>query len=365
MSPSTDRSFMRRAIRLAARGRGSTAPNPPVGAVVVAEGSVVGEGWHAEPGSAHAEVLALDAAGDRARDATLYLTLEPCTHEGRTPPCAPRVIASGVARVVVAAEDPNPRERGAGIEALRAAGIDVTVGVAEGEARPLIEPFAKHVTTGRPLVTVKLATSLDGRAAAADGSSRWITGTTARRDVHRLRGWADAVMVGVGTVVADDPRLTARLRGFEGTQPLRVVLDSTGRLPLGAAVLDGEAPTLVFTTPKAPDEAVAAIAARGAEVVRVPSRDGRVDVATALADLGARGLCDVLVEGGPTLAGELIERSLADRFVFYLAPKLLGQVGLSAIAGLVVPNIADARELTIDSIHRVGADLKIEARPRI
>lgn len=357
--------WMRRALRLAERGRGRTSPNPPVGAVVVRDGAVVGEGWHRGPGLPHAEVEALRAAGEAARGATLYVTLAPCTRHGRTPPCAPFVVESGVAAVVIGTEDPNPAEADGSARALSEAGVDVTLGMLQDEARALVAGFAKWVKTGRPLVTVKIATTLDGRVAAADGSSRWVTGVTARRDAHRLRGWADAIVVGVGTVLADDPRLTCRLRGFDGPQPLRVVLDSSGRTPPSANVLDGAAPTLIATTPKPPEETLDALRARGAEVVRFLSRDGRVDVAAALDELGRRSVLDVLVEGGPTIVGELVERNLVDRYVFYVAPKLLGQVGLSAVAGLVAPNIADARELTITSVRRLGADIRVEARPRI
>ncbi|HVL32889.1 MAG TPA: bifunctional diaminohydroxyphosphoribosylaminopyrimidine deaminase/5-amino-6-(5-phosphoribosylamino)uracil reductase RibD [Actinomycetota bacterium] len=356
---------MRRALTLAARGLGRTSPNPVVGAVVVADGVVVGEGWHKGAGLAHAEIEALAEAGERARGATLYVTLGPCTTHGRTPPCTPAVIAAGIARVVVATLDPNPAEATGCVPQLDAAGIEIRAGVLEDEARALIAGFAKRVTTGRPLVTVKIAASLDGRVAAADGSSRWITGPGARRDAHRLRAAANAVVVGIGTVVADDPALTCRLRGYDGPQPVRIVLDSTGRTPLDASVLDGSAPTLIATSSKATDEVTSALHARGAEVVRFPTRDGRVDIAKLLEELGARGMTDVLVEGGPSVTGELVERHLADRYVFYFGAKLLGQVGLSAIAGLVVPNIADARELTITGVRRLGSDVKIEARPRI
>lgn len=356
---------MRRALRLAERGRGITSPNPPVGAVVVREGRVIAEGWHRGPGQPHAEVEALNAAGERARGATLYVTLAPCTREGRTSACLPRVLEAGVAHVVVATPDPNPAEGEGSIPALRTAGVEVTVGVLEDDARALIGGFAKWITTGIPRVTLKVAMSLDGRAAAADGSSKWVTGPGARRDGHRLRGWSGAVLAGVGTVAADDPELTCRLRGYAGAQPLRVVLDSTARTPLGAAVLRGGTSTLIAASAKATEEAVAALRARGAEVQSFPLRDGKVDLAAVLEELGRRQITDVLVEGGPTVAGDLVERNLLDRYVFYVAPKMLGHLGLSAIAGLVVTNVAEARELTITGVHRVGADIKVEARPRV
>lgn len=361
---SADAEMMRRALRLAERGRGATSPNPPVGAVVVRGTTVVAEGWHRAAGSPHAEIEALEAAGGAARGATLFVTLEPCTHQGRTPPCAPRVIASGVTRVVVGTTDPNPVVDGAGVRALEGAGLEVTVGVLDGEARRLIQAFAKHVRTGRPFVTLKSAITLDGRVAAADGSSRWITGPAARRDVHRLRAAADAVLTGVGTVLGDDPQLTCRLRGYRGRQPLRVVLDSSGRTPPDAKVLDSSAPALVVTTDKAPDEAVEALRARGAGVVRVPSRDGRVDLAAALDELGRRGVVETLIEGGPSVAGDAVERALVDRFLFYIAPKLLGPSAVPAVGGIVSPSVGDARDLTIIGVRRVGADLRIEAQPR-
>jgi diaminohydroxyphosphoribosylaminopyrimidine deaminase/5-amino-6-(5-phosphoribosylamino)uracil reductase len=355
---------MRRAFRLAERGRGLASPNPPVGAVVVRDGKAVAEGFHRGPGTPHAEIVAIDAAGEQTRGATLYVTLEPCTHEGRTPPCAPRVIAAGFARVVVGATDPNPAVDGRGIAALRDAGIDVEAGVLEADADRLIQAFSKHVRTGRPFVTAKMAVSLDGRAAAADGSSQWITGPSARRDAHRLRAEADAIIVGVSTVVRDDPKLTVRLRGYRGRQPLRVVVDSSARTPADAAILDEAAATLIATTDKATEDAVNALKARGAEVLRFPSREGRVDLAAVLEQLGRRGMTGVLVEGGPTLLGDAVERGLVDRFVFYIAPKLLGSGGPGAVAALVAPTIADARDLRVGSVRHVGADLKVEAYPR-
>jgi diaminohydroxyphosphoribosylaminopyrimidine deaminase/5-amino-6-(5-phosphoribosylamino)uracil reductase len=360
----TDATFMRRAIRLAERGRGLASPNPPVGALVVRDGRVIARGFHRGPGTAHAEIEAIEAAGDAARDATLYLTLEPCTHQGRTPPCAPRVIAAGFSRVVIGTTDPNPLVDGRGAAALRDAGIEVEVGVLAPDAERLVESFAKFIRSGRPFLTAKLAVSLDGRAAAADGSSQWITGPTARRDAHRLRAISDAVMVGIGTVLRDDPKLTVRLRGYRGRQPLRVVMDSLCRTPAEAQVLAPDAPTMIATTEKATEESAEALRARGAEVVRLPARDGRVDLAAALEALGRMGIASVLLEGGPTALGDAVERALVDRYVFYVAPKLLGSAGAGAVAALVAPTISQARELRIDSVRHIGADLRIEAYPR-
>jgi diaminohydroxyphosphoribosylaminopyrimidine deaminase/5-amino-6-(5-phosphoribosylamino)uracil reductase len=360
----TDARLMRRAIALAERGRGRTRPNPPVGAVIAKGERVLSEAWHHAAGEPHAEALALEAAGAEARDATLYITLEPCTTHGRTPPCAPRVIAAGIRRVVVGALDPNPAVDGTGIRALEAAGIGVVGGVLEADARALVAPFAKYIRTGRPLVTVKMAATLDGRTAALDGSSKWITGPSSRRDVHRIRSMVDAVMVGVGTVVKDDPQLTVRLRGYHGPQPVRVVLDSSARTPITAAVCDGAAPTLLYTTEKAPEDSIRALVMKGVDVIRLALRDGRVDLGTVLDDLGRRGLLEVLLEGGPTVLGDAVEGGLVDRYVLYIAPKLLGSSGAPMLDGLVVGNVADARELTITSVRRTGADLRIEAEPR-
>jgi len=364
MTTSIDTTYMRRAIRLAERGHGLASPNPPVGALVVRDGRIVGQGFHHGPGTSHAEVDAIEAAGDACRGAALYLTLEPCTHQGRTPPCAPRVIAAGFARVVVGTTDPNPLVDGRGVAALRDAGIEVSLGVEQDHAERLIQSFSKYIRTKRPFVTAKIAVSLDGRAAAADGSSQWITGPTARRDSHRMRAGADAVLVGIGTVLRDDPQLTVRLRGYRGRRPLRVVLDSSCRTPLDAAVLGDEAPTLIVTTEKATQDAEDALRARGAEVMRVPARDGRVDLAAVLEALGRREVTNLMIEGGPTVLGDTVERGFADRYVFYVAPKLLGSGGPSAVSALVAPTISDARELRVESVRHMGADLKIEAYPR-
>jgi diaminohydroxyphosphoribosylaminopyrimidine deaminase/5-amino-6-(5-phosphoribosylamino)uracil reductase len=360
----SDVAFMRRALELAARGLGLAPPNPMVGALVAAEGEVVGEGWHEGPGTAHAEIGALRAAGDRARGATLYVTLEPCSHQGRTPPCAPVVAGSGISRVVVGSLDPNPIVDGRGLAYLRAQGLEVAEGVCGDEARELVAGFSKHVLTGLPFVTLKLAMSLDGKVAARDGSSRWITGEAARRDAHRLRAAAGAIVVGVGTVTADDPALTVRLQGYRGRQPMRVVLDARGRTPADAVVLRNDAPTLVVTTASAPLERRIAWESAGAEVLVEAEADGssRLDLARVLELLGKRDVQDVLIEGGPTVAWSALEAGLVDRMVVYLAPKLIGGVEApSALGGSGIASIADAFPLSIVRVERLGEDLKVVA----
>jgi diaminohydroxyphosphoribosylaminopyrimidine deaminase/5-amino-6-(5-phosphoribosylamino)uracil reductase len=354
---------MRRALELAHRADGCVAPRPPVGAVVVSsDGEVVGEGYTRRKPGPHAEGAALEQAGERARGATVYCTLEPCTLAISKPvSCADLLIEAGVARVVTSMLDPCPDIDGRGVERLRAHGITVDVGLLGAEASALIEPFAKWITTTRPFVTLKVAASLDGKIAAADGTSRWITGEAARAEVHELRRRVDAVLVGSGTVLADDPALTFRTSGLEGDQPLRVVLDASGRTPETAQVFDGAAPVLIVTTDDVPDERVNAWLAAGADVARVVAHEGGVDVDAAVDVLGERGLCHVLVEAGPTLASSFVERGIVDRFVLYLAPKLIGgdAPGLLASGG---KTLTDAWSLEIENVSRVGEDVRIDAR---
>jgi len=354
---------MRRAVAVASRIPGSPSPNPRVGAIVLdAAGRKVSEGAHEAPGQPHAERVALDAAGVAAKGGTLIVTLAPCTRFGRTPPCLDAVIASGVRRVVIGSLDPS-REEGAGVlERLAAAGIEVEHGVALAACDDLIAGFRMRAEHGRPRITLKLATSLDGRIAAADGSSRWVTGPGARRDAHRLRADSDAILVGTGTVLADDPTLTVRLRGRSGIHPTRIVLDADGKLPTSAKVFDDAAPTLIVTTPKSTEPVRNAWRGVGAEVLELPAHDGRVDLRALAAALGARGMNDLLVEGGSTLAGSLVEAKLVDRFIVYIAPKLLGAQGLAAIGGLVIGSIDQAIDLKFTSIRRVGADLRLEGQ---
>ncbi len=336
---------MHRAVALAARGLGRTSPNPVVGAVVLSPGGeVVGQGWHERAGAPHAEVRALRAAGERARGATVVVTLEPCTHTGRTGPCTQALLAAGVARVVLAVRDPNPVAAG-GVEQLRAAGVDVVVGLGAAEAARGNEAWLTAVRLGRPHVLWKLAATLDGRVAAADGTSRWITGRAARADAHRVRAGVDAIVVGMGTALADDPRLTVRLpkddqRGATDNRPkdgpLRVVV-GTRPLPPAARVLDDSAPTLVLATH---------------------------DVGEVLATLYDRGVRSVLLEGGPTLAGAFVRAGAVDRVLAYLAPALLG-AGPAALTGTGICTLGSALRLQIDELTTVGTDVRISARPAV
>ena len=364
----SDASFMRRALDLARRGRGKASPNPMVGAVIVSnDGRIVGEGWHERPGTPHAEPVALAAAGAEARGATLYVTLEPCSHTGRTPPCAPAVIAAVIGRVVAATSDPNPKVDGRGFAALREAGVRVDVGTLAADAERLIAGFFKHTRTGLPFVTLKMAASLDGKVAARDGSSRWITGQAARQDVHVARAESDAIMVGAGTVAADDPSLTVRLEGYDGRAPLRVVVDGRGRTPADSAVLDGQAPTLIATTNAAPAACRDAWSAAGAEVLILASpagSPGMVPLRPLMAELGRRDVQTVLLEGGPTLAWSAVRGGLVDRFVLYLAPKLVGGSNAPGIlGGEGIPGMDGALGLRIEEVERVGDDIKVVAVP--
>jgi len=356
----TDARHMARALELARRGLYTTDPNPRVGCVIVNDGRVVGEGFHARAGDAHAEVLALRAAGDRARGATVYLTLEPCCHHGKTPPCSDALIAAGVGRVIAAMPDPNPRVAGKGFAALHAGGIGTVSGLMQAEAEALNPGFILRMQTGRPYVRVKLAASLDGRTAAANGESKWITGEPARADVQHWRARSSAVVTGIGTLLADDPSLN--VRAFDiGRQPLRVVLDSRLRTPPSAKMLTLPGSTLIVT---AVHDAVRTEALRqaGAEV-RQMEKNGKVDLEALLAALAAREANEVLVEAGATLAGAFLAASRVDELVLYYAPALLGDKGrgmfrLDGIAGM-----ADRTPLEISDVRAIGRDWRVLARP--
>jgi diaminohydroxyphosphoribosylaminopyrimidine deaminase/5-amino-6-(5-phosphoribosylamino)uracil reductase len=357
---------MNLAITEARRGEGRTRPNPPVGAVIVSGGRVIARGHHARAGEDHAEVAALRQVGLRAPGATIYVTLEPCAHHGRTPPCTEALLRAGVARVVIGARDPHPHTAGRGVERLRAAGIEVVEGVAAGPCARLIEGFASLALRGRPHVTLKLAATLDGRIATATGESRWITGPAARREVHRLRNRCDAVLVGAATVVADDPALTCRLR--QGRDPLRVILSGRLAVPATARAVSlarrpGDPGTLIVTSSRSSARAMRALVAAGAEVVRLPGRQGRVDPVALLALLGEREVMRLLVEGGGQVAGELLAAGLVDRVLWFLAPTLIGGDGRPAIAGLGVQRLADALRLEEVRVRRLGRDLLVEGTP--
>jgi diaminohydroxyphosphoribosylaminopyrimidine deaminase/5-amino-6-(5-phosphoribosylamino)uracil reductase len=356
---------MRRALELAERGWGRVSPNPLVGAVVVvADGTVAGEGWHEGPGTAHAEAMALARAGEAARGSTVVTTLEPCNQFGRTPPCTRALIAAGVARVVVGATDPNLEGDAPGLQELRDAGIEVEAGVLEEEARRLNEAFERHVVTGRPFVVLKSGASLDGRTAASDGTSRWITSDEARADAQRLRAWADAIVVGAGTVLADDPSLTVRDPRFAHARPpMRVVVDASGAIPPERAVFDDVAPTLVATTARAPEERLRAWQATGADVAVLDAdAHGGVTLVDLLDQLGKRDVQGALVEGGATLAWSFVRDDLVDRVVLYLAPKLLGGAAHGVLDGEGFAPVDAARVLEFERVERLGPDVKVEAR---
>jgi len=355
---------MRQAIALAVRALGETSPNPVVGCVVLdPAGRTVGEGFHAFAGGPHAEIVALEQAGDRARGGTVVVTLEPCDHRGRTGPCSEAVLAAGVRRVVYAVADPSERAGGGG-RRLAGAGVEVESGLLADEAERVNAEWLTYARLRRPHVTWKFAATLDGRSAAADGTSQWITGPAAREDVHRLRARCDAILAGSGTVLADDPRLT--VRGFDPhdhlrthRRPLRVVADGRARTPPGSRVLDDAAPTLVAIAEDAP-----ALESRTA-VVRLPRAAGGsgLDLSALLAELGEREIVSVLLEGGPTLAGSFLAEGLVDRVVAYLAPTLLG-AGTAALAGAGVATLAEAHHLRIEDITTLGPDLRITAATR-
>jgi len=354
---SDDARCLRRALTLARRGR--TSPNPMVGAVVVRHGVIVGEGFHPKAGEPHAEVFALRAAGEQARGATLYVTLEPCAHYGRTPPCADAVVRAGIRRVVVASEDPNPLVAGRGLERLRAAGIEVTSGILNEQEARLNEAWRHWIVTRRPFVTLKLAASLDGKLATRTGDSRWITGDAARRDVHRLRAASDAILTTAATVLADDPALTARLRGAH--QPRRVVVDAGLRTsPEACVYAPGDRPPLLATIIDDPDRLVP-YRERGVEALTLPARDGHVDLPALLAALGEREIVSLMVESGGAFAAALLAAGGVQKLRLYLAPLLIGgETAVPVLGGEGVARLADAPRLHNVTWKRLGEDFRVE-----
>ncbi|NDU87712.1 MAG: bifunctional diaminohydroxyphosphoribosylaminopyrimidine deaminase/5-amino-6-(5-phosphoribosylamino)uracil reductase RibD [Ferrovum sp.] len=354
---------MRRALTLAGKGLYTTSPNPRVGCVIVQSGQIVGEGWHERAGEPHAEVYALRQAGARAQGATAYVTLEPCSHTGRTPPCADALIAAGVARVVVAMEDPNPLVAGQGVARLRHAGIVVETGVCAVEAASLNPGFIQRMTRGRPWVRAKIAMSLDGRTALGNGISQWITGEAARAEGHRWRARSCAVATGAGTVAKDDPALT--VRAVETSrQPQRLVLDPRLETPLTARLLGEGGVTWLFCAHSPQPEQVAIYASRGARVVSLPSAEGRVDLGALVTEWGRIGLNEVLVEGGRRLTGALVEAGLVDEFIIFVAPTLLGEGAMGAVQwSFPLVSLAQQKRLHIEEWRAMGGDWMIRARP--
>ena len=353
----TDLHHMQHALALAQRALGTVAPNPAVGCVIISrEGYVVGRGWTGRGGRPHAETIALAQAGDVARGATAYVTLEPCSHHGQTPPCANALVDAGVARVVAAVEDPDPRVHGKGFAILREAGVEVVSGVCAKQAAELNAGFFKRVREGRPLVTLKIAQSIDGKTAAAAGDSKWITGDAARRFVHLMRARHDAILIGMGTALADDPQLTCRLPGLEDRSPLRVVLDTRLKLNEWSKLAQsaGETPTLVFTTADGGGPLVTC----GVEIVKV-ARDirGRPDLAAVLTDLGGRGVTRLLVEGGATVHAAFLDRELADRLEVFRSSLVLGAAGHDGIDSLAALTLGEAPRFSCVSRRTFGPDL--------
>jgi len=359
---SRDERYMLRALELARTGEGRTRPNPAVGAVIVRGDDVIGEGYHPQAGEPHAEIFALRQAGERARGAELFVTLEPCSHHGRTGPCVEAVLAAGIRRVCIGTVDPNPKVAGRGIARLQAAGVEVCLDVLKAECRQLIAPFAKHVTTGLPFVVLKSAITLDGRTATVSGDSRWITGAESRTFVHQLRNRLDAVMVGVGTLLRDDPLLTTRLPEG-GRDAARIVVDSRLRIPETAAILDVEspAPTIIATTAAAPADKIARLEARGAQVLVTAASAEGVDLRDLLRRLGDSGIQSILLEGGNILNASSLQAGLIDRAMIFIAPLLLGSGEAPGIfAGRGPERLVEALRLTDVQVRRFGDDTLIE-----
>ncbi|MFO7716290.1 bifunctional diaminohydroxyphosphoribosylaminopyrimidine deaminase/5-amino-6-(5-phosphoribosylamino)uracil reductase RibD [Desulfosarcina sp.] len=358
-----DRKYMLQALDLAEKGLGRTSPNPMVGAVLVKDGRVVGRGYHQRAGEPHAEVNAIDDAGEHARGATLYVTLEPCNHFGRTPPCTRKILDAGIRRVVVAMDDPNPGVQGGGVRYLQDQGIDVTTGVCEKSARTLNEAFITWVTTGRPFVIVKCAATLDGRIATRTGDSRWVTGPASRQFVHRLRHAVDAIMVGVKTVIKDDPSLTTRMDGQPGADPTRIILDTRLSIPLTSKLLrlKSHAPTWMVCGVNAAAERRAALENAGARVVTAPLKGRRIDLSALMRQLGEMGITSLLIEGGATVIGSAFAADIVHKVCFFYAPKILGgDDGAPICRGAGPEHMRESIAVHDLSVFRFDADVMLQ-----
>ncbi|WP_291400711.1 bifunctional diaminohydroxyphosphoribosylaminopyrimidine deaminase/5-amino-6-(5-phosphoribosylamino)uracil reductase RibD [Acidaminobacter sp.] len=357
---------MQRALELAKLGAGRTSPNPLVGAVIVKEGRVIGEGYHAMYGGPHAEVNAIENASESVEGAEIYVTLEPCSHYGKTPPCALKLIENRFSKVYIAMEDPNPLVAGRGIQMLRKQGIEVEVGLLEEKAKALNEVFIKYITTKKPFCVMKAAMTLDGKIATVTGESQWITSEAAREYVHQLRHELKAIMVGIGTVLKDDPKLTTRLKGKQGRDPIRVVVDSTLKIPLNAKILhlDSDAPTLIATTDRADSEKATALQSMpGVKLIITPQKDGKVDLDYLMFVLGEQGIDSLLLEGGATLNASALESKIVDKVLMFIAPKILGgQNAPTPVGGSGIEVLENAVRLKGMKAVEIGDDLLIEAR---
>ena len=357
-----DAKQMKRALTLARRGIGKTSPNPAVGCVIVKNGTVIGEGWHKKAGTPHAEIHALEMAGDAAREADVYVTLEPCCHTGKTPPCSEALIKAGVRRVIAGMRDPNPQVNGGGLAALESAGIETSCGILEEECRAINLPFIKYVTTGTPYVTYKCAMTLDGNIATLTGESRWISCEKSRKQVHLMRAHMDAVMVGVDTIIADNPQLT--VRHVRGKDPLRIIVDTRLRTPKSVTILNGElsVKTIIATTEI--DTAVhRPYLEQGATIVVCDEEDGRVSMSDLLQKLSIMGVQSILLEGGSRLAGSMLQLGMIDELVFFVAPKIIGSNGFSPFNLQGITSMSHAIKLDFTDIRRIGTDVVITARP--
>ena len=359
-----DLKYMKQALTLARKGLGKTSPNPAVGCVIVKDGRVVGEGWHRKAGTPHAEIHALDMAGAAARGADVYVTLEPCCHTGTTPPCSEALIRAGVRRVVAGMRDPNPRVNGGGLAALEQAGIATSCGLLEEACRAVNIPFIKHMTTGMPHVTYKCAMTLDGKIASVTGESRWISCEESRKYVHRMRSRCDAVMVGVDTILADNPQLT--VRHVKGRNPLRVIVDSTLRTPTTVGILSGPLAkkTIIATTETDPRVHLRYLD-QGATILVCEGDEGRVSMGDLLRKLGDMGVQSILLEGGSRLAGNMLQQGLIDECVFFYAPKVIGSDGFSPFAVTGITDMSRALAFTNMEVRRMGTDLVVTVRPEM
>lgn len=356
---------MKQALALAQYALGRTSPNPMVGAVIVRDGRVVGEGWHRQAGTPHAEINALQQAGDLASNATIYVTLEPCSHHGRTGPCVDALIAAGIKKVIIAMTDPNPLVAGQGIYKLREAGIQVIEGVLASEAAKLNEVFIKWISTKKPFVLLKSAMSLDGKIASYTGHSKWITGSQSRDYVHQLRDTYDAILVGIGTVLADNPSLTTRL-AYQGKNPIRVIVDSTARIPINSNVVtDGLARTIIAVTDKAPQEKIDALRTCGVEVIECKTKSAGVSLSHLFKILGEQQITSILIEGGATINASILEDNLVDKINWFIAPKIIGGANApSPIGGKGIADVNDAKLFEDIHMESIGEDILISAYAR-